>query len=403
MFDTQQIQKINEYYNTALHRIKTKHIGRFKGHEKEVFLISDTYPGVWLEHVYDSIFIAKLDENFIPIAKNTLDMFIDHQSASGQLPCYVIDKNKDTLGRDEYGYGMLQECVSFARLCLEFYELYPDKQYLEKCFLACEKWANWLKCHRMTQNKGLIELFCGFDDGHDHSPRHNGFKYVYGCPDKKAENFPEGDEVLPLIAPDLNAVFYGTLISLSQMAKILGHYEKISFYANWASDVKKRLYEVCYDENDRFFYDIDKNGKSRKVMSISISNLFCEHIFTQDEADKIYSLHMKNPEEFYTEFPFPSVAKNDAQFIQNTAGNSWGFYSQALTILRCTLWMDFYGKSADYDEILEKWVYAWTFGNDIMFGQELHPLTGKTSNSSEWYSSCMLLYIYAVRRLGILK
>ena len=63
--------------------------------------------------------------------------------------------------------------------------------------------------------------------------------------------------------------------------------------------------------------------------------------------------------------------------------------------------MDHYGKGKDFDEILEKWVAKWTFGNEIMFGQELHPLTGKPSDSSEWYSSCMLVYIYAVRRLNL--
>lgn len=63
--------------------------------------------------------------------------------------------------------------------------------------------------------------------------------------------------------------------------------------------------------------------------------------------------------------------------------------------------MDCYGKGGDFDEILEKWIRQWTFGNDIMFGQELHPLTGKTSDCSQWYSSCMLIYIYAVRRLRI--
>ena len=53
--------------------------------------------------------------------------------------------------------------------------------------------------------------------------------------------------------------------------------------------------------------------------------------------------------------------------------------------------------------LLEKWIDKWTFGNKIMFGQELDPLTGETSDCSEWYSSCMLVYIYAVRRLGYHK
>ena len=32
-------------------------------------------------------------------------------------------------------------------------------------------------------------------------------------------------------------------------------------------------------------------------------------------------------------------------------------------------------------------------------GQELDPITGKPTKSSQWYSSCMLMYLYAAQRL----
>ena len=42
------------------------------------------------------------------------------------------------------------------------------------------------------------------------------------------------------------------------------------------------------------------------------------------------------------------------------------------------------------------------FYEEGKFGQELDPMDGKPSGGSEWYSSCMLFYVYAVRRLKIL-
>ena len=75
MFISQEKEKIKQYYNLALRRIKEKHINCFKGHIKPVFLISDTYPGVWLEHAYDSVFFAKMDENYLERAKNPLNLF----------------------------------------------------------------------------------------------------------------------------------------------------------------------------------------------------------------------------------------------------------------------------------------------------------------------------------------
>ena len=110
----------------------------------------------------------------------------------------------------------------------------------------------------------------------------------------------------------------------------------------------------------------------------------------------------QTPDEFYTEFPFPAIAKSDIGFERNREGNSWNYYSQALTLLRCTRWMDYYGFSKDFDTVLEKWVRQWAFSETILFGQELDPFTGEPSVCSQWYSSCMLVYIYAVKRLEIL-
>ena len=400
MFTFEEKEKIREYYEAVQKRIKEKHINCFKGHEKPVFLISDTYPGVWLEHAYDSLFYAKLDGKYLDIAKNTLNLFLDKQKENGQLPCFVIDMNKAPRWQ-EVGYSQIQECVSFSRLCYEYYEMSKDKEFLKKAYDKCVKWENWYETYRTPSGKGLIEIFCGHDTGHDGSARKEGMTYDRCAKDNDATVYPEGDDVLPMITPDNNAVYYGTLIALSNMAKELG--ENAEHWEKKAEAVREKLFEICYDGNDDFFYDVDKNGNRRKYLSISITNVFAERLLTQSEFDVIYNKHMKNPDEFCTEYPFPSMAKSDPSFRQNASGNSWGFYSQALTILRCTRWMDYYGKSEDFDGILEKWIRQLTFGNDIMFGQELHPLTGKPSDCSEWYSSCMLVYLYAVERLKLIE
>lgn len=397
MFTVDEKIKIRAYYDLAMNRITEKHINCFKGHMRPVFLISEQYPGVWLEHVYDSVFFAKLDSSYMDIAKNTLDLFLDNQKENGQLPYKVVDRNKCE-AQSECGYAQIQECVSFARLCYEYYELSGDSEFLKKAYDKCAKWVSWYEKYRMPGGKGLAEMFCGYDTGHDNSGRLEGMLYKKAAKDNDAGVYPDDDEVLPVIAPDINAVFYGNLTALYSMAKALGN-GKENIWLQKAENVKKKLMEICYDEGDAFFYDVDKNGNMRRYLSISITNVFSEHMLTKDEFDIIYDRHMKNPEEFYTPYPFPSMAVSDPSFKQNLSGNSWGFYSQALTILRCTRWMDYYGRGEDFDKILEIWIRQWTFGNDIMFGQELNPLTGKTSDCSQWYSSCMLLYIYAVQRL----
>lgn len=58
-----------------------------------------------------------------------------------------------------------------------------------------------------------------------------------------------------------------------------------------------------------------------------------------------------------------------------------------------------YGFSAELERLCEAWVTAWTeHFDEFKLGQELDPITGVPSPSSEWYSSTMLFYIYAVEK-----
>ncbi len=402
MFTDVEKKKIKERYGEVLKRITEHHISCFKGHSKPVFLISDTYPGIWLEHAYDPVFFAKMYPEYMNVAKNSLEFFIDNQKETGQLPCYLIDRNRN-LSMPEYGYSQIQECVSFTRLCYEYYQISKDSEFFKKAYDSCSRWQKWYENYRMPGKKGLVETFCGHDTGHDGSGRKDGMVYYAAAKDNDASVYPENDPVLPMISPDVNAVYYGTLSALGEMADELGRKADADKWRAMAEQVKEKMLEICYDAEDKFFYDVDKNGRARKYLSISITNVFSEHLLDQAMFDEIYEKHMQNEDEFLTPYPFPSMAKADPTFKQNADGNSWGFYSQALTVLRCTRWMDYYGKSRDFDEVLEKWVRQWTFTDKLNFGQELNPITGEPSVCSQWYSSCMLIYMYAARRLGIVE
>ena len=70
--------------------------------------------------------------------------------------------------------------------------------------------------------------------------------------------------------------------------------------------------------------------------------------------------------------------------------------------MRCIRWMDDYHMSDDFDHICKKFLEGWTACFDYFkLGQELDPITGKPTKTSEWYSSCMLMYLYAATREGM--
>ncbi|MBQ8039160.1 MAG: hypothetical protein IJ274_04720 [Lachnospiraceae bacterium] len=377
MFSEKEKTRIREICKNIVERIENDHIGCFRGMDKPLFLISEQYPGVWLEHVWDSVLYAQLVPSKTDIAVNTICLFIDRQKKDGQLPCYVWNPDKiDCSSAELIGYSHIQECVSFAQLCLEVYEMTGDRLLLEKAWMSITKWVSWLKSNRMTLKCGLIEMFVGYDTGHDNSGRLEGIScsglYSENGVAMNASVLPE-DDIVPIIAVDMNANYYATLIALAKMADLLKLDDDARKWKSEAQQVKEKLFEMCFDKE-----------KDKELIR------------------KIYEMHIKNPEEFWTEYPFPSMALSDQSFKKHTDYNCWGYFSQGLIALRCIRWMDYYGMSADFDIVCEKWLKAWSRCYDeFKLGQELDPITGKPSVSSEWYSSSMLFYWYAAKRLHI--
>ncbi len=403
---------IPEICQTIEERIRTIHIRCFRGRPDPLFLISDAYPGIWLEHVYDSVLYAEMYPEEINLAENTIRLFLSCQTAEGQLPCYVWNGDKlPHLPEDALiGYGQIQECVSFAALCLEVAKRKNDRTFLETVYNGCRRWNDWLRKYRMTTNRGLIEMFVGYDTGHDNSGRLSDMAHPHNhvFPEGTVCNaayLPEDDGVTPILALDMNCNFYATQVALAEMAQLLRKTEEVEVWQEKARKVKANIMEQLYDPEDAFFYDMDRNGTLRKYKSSTIFHLFLEGVLspTEDAAliQEIYTRHIKNPEEFWTPYPFPSMAANDPTFHKHTACNCWGYFSEGLIALRCTRWMDKYGFSADFDVLCEKWLNAWTRCYDtVKLGQELDPFTGEPSAASEWYSSGMLFYLYAAKRCG---
>ncbi len=412
-------EELIPYREQMLKRIREKHIRTNCAHAGRLFLISTAYPGYWLEHLYDSVVWAKLFPEDKDIAVSQLKLFLENQREDGKIPCCIFDNDimnsvpglaKAYTGMDTcppgvtVHYEQLQECVSIGSLALEIWKLDPESQDLSLYYDCCRKWDEWMCRNRMTRGLGLVETFGGYDTGHDHSGRFADIKYKYALceiPSDYPEGYPVDCDICPLISPDVNAVFYGNRAALAKMADILGKTEEAASWREKAEDVKHRLIDVCFDAKDYFFYDVDKNNRKIPVKSISITNLYCEHLLDRDMADEIWKRYLGNPEEFATPYPFPGVSISDPTWVCKLKGNDWGYYSQGNVCLRTTFWMKDYGKETEYRELMEKWLSAWCRDGILRFGQELHPMTGEPTKASEWYSTTMLYLLYAMRELGL--
>ncbi len=387
------MQKAKELYKLAEETLLTKNVTRFGGHDGELIRISGTYSGVWLEHAYDAVVFAELYPEKKDIALSQARIFFENQTTDGQLPALVRDcADPHNRNKDFISYKHIQECVSFAKLCYETYLITQDKAFLQEAYTALCKWDSWLCKNRKAVDLELIETHCEWDTGHDNALR------LAGMP-RECTDFSQKHPFLPMLSPDMNAVFYGDRIGLSQMAAALGKHDESKAWQQKAERTKRDMFVKLYDATDCFFYDLDKNGNFRKFKSIGITNVFQEHVLTKDRFDAVYDRYFTDEKEFKTKIPFPSLSVSDPAWVQNLPGNSWNFYAQALVALRAERWMPHYGKQADYEDLLKAWVDAFT-ASELPFGQEFHPITGAPSDSSPFYSTAMLFFIRAMRYLG---
>ena len=83
---------------------------------------------------------------------------------------------------------------------------------------------------------------------------------------------------------------------------------------------------------------IDRNGNKRKFRSSTIFHLFMEGVLDRNQdtdlIDRIYREHIRNPEEFWTPYPFPSMAVNDPTCGGHVTANCWGYYTMGLIVDR---------------------------------------------------------------------
>ena len=243
--------------------------------------------------------------------------------------------------------------VPIAATAWELAQLIRDEAFLHRAYLACTRWDDWLARHRDTRGTGLCELLCEYDTGHDNSPRVHGLPKE--CPNSDSRLCPPGHK-LPWLAPDLSATVYGGRIALAAMAEALGKSSEALRWRERAEQTRLAILKHCFDPEDEFFYDVDCEGNFVRLRGDVITRVLSEHVVDQPLFERIYARHMHNPDSFWTPFPLPSVAIDDPRFVRQLPENSWGGASQALTALRAPRWFLHYGKKADLDHLMRRWI-----------------------------------------------
>ncbi|MBN8215383.1 MAG: alpha-L-rhamnosidase [Spirochaetes bacterium] len=368
-----------------------KNVWRLPQFSRPVLTCGQGYPGIWLEHNLDNVFYAAIDPE---VAVAGHEIFFEHQRGDGLLPAYV---RRPQTGSIDIGYGHVQAVIAPALTAWQVAQVAGQEAFLKRAYDAYARYDAWFVAHRDHGRRGLVEMYCEYDTGHDNSPRVNADGIPRACPGNDAVNMPD-IPWMPVGAPDLSAMLYGGRTALAEMAGALGLPAEAQRWLDLAEETRENLLRHCWDDADGFFYDVDARGVWRKFRSEHITRLFANRVVEPARFERIYQRYFKDPNEFAAPYPFPSLSLSDPNHDRRYPKNSWGGQSQALTALRACLWMEFYGKKEDFRKFMEIWVRA-VAESPLPFTQEMNPNTGLFTDCAPYYTPTLLLYLDFMDRL----
>ena len=353
---------------------------------RRVLICGGGYPGIWIEHNQDNLFIL----DFAPDeAWNAMKIFMENQREDGLFPFALMTSKDHPYGEPQYWH--VQNVLPFARCAVEIADRLgkPEESYAE-IYRSAVRFDEWLVKYRNVRKTGLVEMFCTWDTGHDNSPRVQTEGIPLGCPENNA-CLLERSPLLPILSCDLSAMRYGALETLAELARRLGRESEAEQWLEKREELRMNIMRYLYDPEDEFFYDVAPDGTFRKFRTEHVTRFFLNRVVTQSEFDRIYDRYFTvDGREFRPGWPIPSISVDDPSFDRRMPHNSWGCNTQALTMLRALFWMKEYGREADLELFHRKWVEA-TVENDTLFQQELNPFTGKPILGSKDYTPTLLL------------
>lgn len=355
-------------------------------HSKDVLTEGATYTGIWLESgPQEGLLYAQFNP---AVGLSNHRVFFDLQRPDGYLPCCVRLDRLET--------SQIQMVVPIAATALELAEKLRDEEFLSLAYHSSAAWDDWLMRYRNTRGTGLCEAFCGFDTGEDKSPRFKGVPWK--CPHDDARICPKV-KGLPYLSPDLSATVYGGRLALATMARRLGKRMEADEWEEKAESIRRAILKWCFDPNDVSFYDRNAENQFVRIRCVELLVTLGEHVPDRKLFEEIYRRHIRNPREFWTPYPFPSVAADDPEFDHTMPHDSWGGPSQVLTALRAPRWMEYYGKYADLTHVMLQWVRA-TLASPH-FEQQLNPWTGAFSTGHAYSPGMLLLVDFVARLYGV--
>lgn len=180
-------------------------------------------------------------------------------------------------------------------------------------------WAEYNIFHKVGQKKRIKDIMPTLERYYDWLETEfmdeNG---LYSVPLEATTmiNSPRGNMHYPI---DFNSQQALNSLYMSALGDILNDKELSFRYKRKYFALKTRINSQMWDDQTGLYLDLDKNGERVKVKTIASFWPLLAEIPNEEKLEHLIE-HLKNPETFGTDNPFPSLAVDEPQFSENGEG-----------------------------------------------------------------------------------
>ncbi|GHO58557.1 MGH1-like glycoside hydrolase domain-containing protein [Ktedonobacter robiniae] len=254
--------------------------------------------------LWDTVFMsmfARYGRDLFPVTAS-FDNFYRKQDADG----FIARQFKGTSGLPYQGKNdpnsINPPILSWGEW--EYYQLSGDSSRLKTVLPRLIKFYTWVKTHR-TNSDGLY-WNTGVGSGMDNSPEHT---VCDTC-------IEPGQDWIDMSAQQaLNA------LSISRIAQAVGNTQLASQFQQEYAHLKNLINQRMWSKQDGMYYPI-KDGQQRLVKTIGSFWPLLAQLADTNQVSRLIKEHLLNPNEFYREHPFASLAATDPHYNAAT-GNYW--------------------------------------------------------------------------------
>lgn len=266
--------------------------------------------------LWDSCFHAEIcselfrilkDPYFLDLAKNEISQFLRLQREDGFIPHTIYYSR----------FRFLQK--AFCRNCTQppviaqAVESIGDAEWIREIFPQVLSYYLYFHKYRDPDKDGLVSIYHFYESGRDTSPEFDFFRaWVSGLPGFL--NF-----ILRFRSLDIEELVFNCLWirGLRILTGLCQDTETQSILSKIAEKAENAIFELCWDENSRFFYPLDNENRKIKIDTVAgLYPLIIENI-PKEISDALVE-HLTDPEEFWTQYPIPSVPQNSPYFNCNS-------------------------------------------------------------------------------------